>query len=249
MSNLWITPEDLGDKAESLYAEEACETASFLLWGLSGRKYAGLTTITEVYAAPAEGLDSNLKYAAQTTNYGSYRLFANPARPNTSINLRGTHVQEVIEIKVGTEGDVISDEDYVVYDYKAIQFMYPIYEDIAVTYTYGTPIPAAGRMAAKMLATQFAMAWEGDENCSLPDRVTSVSRQGISYTILDQQDFIADLRTGVYAVDLFLKTVNPDRALRKARVFSPDTVRGRRPRTNTNPGYGAGGYGTQPYGL
>jgi hypothetical protein len=36
------------------------------------------------------------------------------------------------------------------------------------------------------------------------------------------------MRTGLYAVDLFLKSVNPDRARAKSRVFSPDMPRARR---------------------
>jgi hypothetical protein len=50
----------------------------------------------------------------------------------------------------------------------------------------------------------------------------------VSYTLLDSQDFIDELRTGIYAVDLFLKSVNPDKARAKARVFSPDVPRARR---------------------
>ena len=36
------------------------------------------------------------------------------------------------------------------------------------------------------------------------------------------------MRTGLYAVDLFLKTVNPDGARRKTKVYSVDTPRARR---------------------
>jgi hypothetical protein len=97
-----------------------------------------------------------------------------------------------------------------------------------ITYTYGTPVPVAGQMAARTLAMEFAKLWAGDDDCALPQRVTSVSRQGVSYTILDNQEFIAELRTGIYAIDLFLKTVNPDNARRKAKVFTPDVPRGRR---------------------
>jgi hypothetical protein len=62
----------------------------------------------------------------------------------------------------------------------------------------------------------------------LPQRVTSISRQGVSYTLLDSQDFIEELKTGIYAVDLFLKSVNPDKARARSRVFSPDVPRARR---------------------
>jgi hypothetical protein len=83
-------------------------------------------------------------------------------------------------------------------------------------------------MAARKLAIEFARLWQGDENCELPQRVTSVSRQGVSYTILDNQEFIDELRTGLYEIDLFLKTVNPDNARRKSKVFSVDTPRARK---------------------
>jgi hypothetical protein len=83
-------------------------------------------------------------------------------------------------------------------------------------------------MAARTLAIEFAKLWAGDEDCALPQRVTSISRQGVSYTLLDSQDFIDDVRTGLYAVDLFLKTSNPDKARARARVFTPDVPRARR---------------------
>jgi hypothetical protein len=99
--------------------------------------------------------------------------------------------------------------------------------DITVTYDYGTMPPQLGRMAARQLAIEFCHLWAGEE-CAFPERVTSVSRLGVSFTILDNQDFIDDMRTGVYAVDLFLKSVNPDRARARARVFSVDIPRAKR---------------------
>jgi hypothetical protein len=85
-----------------------------------------------------------------------------------------------------------------------------------------------GKMAARTLAIEFAKLFNGDDTCALPQRVTSISRQGVSYTLLDSQDFIDEMRTGLYAVDLFLKSVNPDKAKAKARVFSTDVPRARR---------------------
>jgi hypothetical protein len=85
-----------------------------------------------------------------------------------------------------------------------------------------------GRMAARTLAIEFVKLYSGDDDCALPQRVTSISRQGVSYTLLDSQDFIEEMRTGIYMVDLFLKSANPDKARTKARVFSVDVPRGRR---------------------
>jgi hypothetical protein len=79
-----------------------------------------------------------------------------------------------------------------------------------------------------VLATELVKLYEDDDTCALPQRVTSIARQGVSYTVLDNQDFIDELKTGLYAIDLFLKTANPDKARARARVFSPDQPRARR---------------------
>jgi len=83
-------------------------------------------------------------------------------------------------------------------------------------------------MAARTLALELVKLYEGTDDCALPNRVTSIARQGVTYTVLDNQDFIDELRSGIYAVDLFLRAVNPDRARARARVFSPDVPRARR---------------------
>jgi hypothetical protein len=100
--------------------------------------------------------------------------------------------------------------------------------NVEVTYTYGTPPPASGRAAARILATELVKLYANDDSCALPQRVTSIVRQGVTYTVLDNQSFIDELKTGIYAVDLFLKAVNPDKARARSRVFSPDTPRARR---------------------
>ena len=59
MSNgLWVVPADLGPDYENLeYAMEACESASFILWALSGRKFSGLYSITERYCLEERSLE------------------------------------------------------------------------------------------------------------------------------------------------------------------------------------------------
>jgi hypothetical protein len=88
--------------------------------------------------------------------------------------------------------------------------------------------PASGRAAARILANELVKLYANDDTCALPQRVTSIVRQGVTYTVLDQQSFIDELKTGIYAIDLFLRAVNPDKARARSRVFSPDTPRARR---------------------
>jgi hypothetical protein len=244
MSNLWITPEELGVYADTEFAYEAAKAASYLMWSLSGRKYSGTTTVTEryvcatlsyrygpsvrnnkaelilgdVYNLPYSDMDS---YTAVTTDGLS---------PQSRLRLRGRPVQKIHTIR-NRSGVVIDPSSYYLVDHSTIQAVTgsrwtPC--DIEVTYTYGTEPPAMGRLAARTLAFEFCKLWNNDDDCMLPQRVTSVSRQGVSYTILDSQEFIDDLRTGLYVVDMFLKSVNPDKARAKARVFTPDVPRGRR---------------------
>lgn len=232
---MWVYPEDLGDDYENLeYAQEACEAASFLLWGLSGRRYPGTFTVTERYSWSEPGTDGPLLVS-------DYATYAPPSRvivirsqegSHNRVRLRGTPVRSVTHVWNAASGEELIEgvgEDFILTDHTVLRFTNALAADVDVEYTYGALPPAAGRMAARQLATQFALAWSGHEDeCTLPDRVTNVSRQGVSWTILDNQDFIEELRTGVYAVDLFLKTVNPDKARMKAKVFSPDIPRGRR---------------------
>lgn len=244
MSNLWITPEELNQFAETEFAYEAAKAASNLLWALSGRKYSGTTTVTERYVCATLSYRygpsiRNTKpelvlgdvYNISYTDMDSYTAVTTDGlSPQSRLRLRGRPVQKIHTIR-NRSGVVIDENSYYLVDHSTIQAVQgsrwtPC--DIEVTYTYGIEPPTLGKIAARTLAMEFCKLWNGDDDCLLPQRVTSVSRQGVSYTILDSQDFIDDMRTGLYTVDMFLKSVNPDRARAKARVFTPDVPRARR---------------------
>lgn len=92
-----------------------------------------------------------------------------------------------------------------------------------VEVTYGQEPPPAGKAAAAVLACQLALSCTaGAEGCVLPERVTSMTRQGVSMAILDPMDFLEAGRTGLYLVDLFLATANPDNLRRAPQILSPD---------------------------
>ena len=232
MSDLWVIPEELGDLSTSDYAYEACKTASYLMWAMSGRRFNSEGTVTERYMKNRRHDDMSFEdWIARTdAGYTDNFITANrPVVPSSVLRLKRANVRSVVSVKQH-DGTIVDPSTYTLFNGSSIQFNGPIFHTIDVTYTYGTPIPTAGRMAARQLAIEFAKLWEGDDSCSLPERVTSITRQGITATIMDNQQFIQQLRTGVYAVDLFLKTVNPNSATNRARVFSPDIRTGRRVR-------------------
>lgn len=244
MSNLWITPEELGAYANTEYAYQAAKSASNILWALSGRKYSGITTVTERYACAARtyryGPSSRNNVAdiidGEIHNIPSSDLdffddmTSDGVSPSTRLRLRGRPVQRIHTIR-NRSGEVIDPSKYYLVDGSTIQAAVGVSWtpcDVEVTYTYGIDPPIMGKMAARTLARELAKGWAGDDDCMLPQRVTSISRQGVSYTLLDQQDFLDEMRTGIYEIDLFLRSVNPDRARAKARVFTPDVPRARR---------------------
>jgi hypothetical protein len=243
MSNLWVTPEEHGAYAETEFSYEAAKAASNLMWALSGRKYSGITTVTERYICAGRvyryGPSTNNTQAVlvdgDVANFYSDNLdfyegiTADGTTSSSRIRLRGRPVTKIHTVR-DRSGKIISPNKYYLVDHSTMQAAVGVPWtpcNIEITYSYGIEPPTLGKMAARTLAIEFAKLWSGDV-CELPQRVTSIARQGVSYTLLDSQDFVEDLRTGLYVVDMFLKSVNPDKARAKARVFSPDVPRARR---------------------
>jgi hypothetical protein len=93
---------------------------------------------------------------------------------------------------------------------------------------HGLAPPQSGKLAALRLSCELSKACVGAE-CSLPSRVTSVVREGVTLTLIDPFDFLDGGKTGLYEVDLFLGAVNPMGLRRRASVWSPEVSgRGRR---------------------
>lgn len=234
MSGLWVVPADLGaDWEDSEYAAEACQAASYLMWTLSGRKYSGTHTVTERYVRFTPLINTRLLQEAAVINSRvnkALQIVEPWVMAETRIRLRGQFVKEIITIR-NVAGDIVTPDSYYLVEQGYIQFSEGaliVPADIEVTYTYGSEPPVMGKMAARRVAIEFIRLWTGDEDCALPQRVTSVSRQGVSYTILDSQDFLQEMRLGIYEVDLFLKANNPNKAQKRAKVFSPDISMARR---------------------
>lgn len=233
-SGLWVTVRDLGPGWEtSDYAQQAVESASYLMWAMSGRKYTGVTTVTERYVRFAPLINTRLIQEAAIINSRVNKALAivEPwVSAETRIRLRGQPVQSVETVR-NIGGGIVSADSFYVVDHSTLQFTEGaliVPADIEVTYTYGAQPPVLGQMAARRVAIEFIKLWTDDDSCALPQRVTSVTRQGVTYTVLDTQDFIQEMRMGIYEIDLFLKVVNPARANKRSKVFSPDIPKARR---------------------
>lgn len=98
----------------------------------------------------------------------------------------------------------------------------------SVTFMFGNDPPANGQIAARKLAEYIVVPQLGDAS-KYPRRVTSITRQGVSAAITDIVNVMQKSgSTGIYEVDLFLRSVNPNKLQRQAVVWSPDIGRSRR---------------------
>lgn len=99
----------------------------------------------------------------------------------------------------------------------------------SVTYESGTPVTAAAALAAQALACQLVKLLSGAAGCVLPDRTTTVTRQGVTITRGSLKEMLDAGRTGITAVDLWLAAVNPNNLRRRARIVGPDSYVEARP--------------------
>lgn len=93
----------------------------------------------------------------------------------------------------------------------------------SVTLTYGKEPPQLVLQAAAEMACEIIKNCVG-KPCRLPQRISSVTRQGVSVSFLDTMDFLDKGLTGLYFVDLAARIYNPHRLMRRPTVYSPDVA-------------------------
>lgn len=227
MAILWLKNSDTVEPT-GVYTSDAVAAASLILYKLSGEKFTGIQTATESYGS---GYFTPMKLQAVVIQGGIKNI---PVQEGIrELRLRNSPVVSVESVSIG--GKVLDPSEYslrnnayIVRKNSVPWILDPLY-DLEVSYTYGTPIPAAGKHAALRLANELIWAKNDSEDCGLPQRITTqITRQGESMTVLDPLNFLQAGRTGVYEIDLFLAAVNPNKAKKKSRVFSVDKPRGER---------------------
>lgn len=229
MAVLWISANDTMDPTGP-FTDWAVRTASWILYKLTAEKYSGIQTTTDCYSLDTSG---TLQYRPEVIHGEMRNLPAGlSSSSNMQLRLRRRPVLSISSIYSG--GNLIPAGDYelrnnafVVRKDKLPWISAPLSE-LVITYSHGSPPPLAGKRAAVRLANELIMAETGDSACALPDSVTSINRQGISYTLLDPQVYIEKGRTGVYEIDMFIYAANPRGALKKPGVYIAGRSNGER---------------------
>ena len=145
-------------------------------------------------------------------------------------------VDSIVEVRV--DGEVVDPSAYRVDNRTYLVRMdgdkWPTCQDLSkpageqdtweVTYRWGTEVPMGGKVAASILSCEMAKASLGRE-CSLPQRLQSVTREGVTVSILDTFEGLEAGRTGIWLVDSWVTSVT--RSPRRSVVLSPDTYKAR----------------------
>lgn len=96
-----------------------------------------------------------------------------------------------------------------------------------VTYQQGIPFPSILSQAAGELACEYAKLCLG-QTCRLPSRMTSLSRQGVTVSMVSVEELLDNGLTGITTVDNVIRAFNPYRLVSRMKIASPDLPQIRR---------------------
>lgn len=91
----------------------------------------------------------------------------------------------------------------------------------SVTYNQGEQVPLELLDAAGIYACEVGKALTGG-TCQLPNRVQSVTRQGVEINYVSVDDYLDKGLTGYDLVDMVIRSVNPNQLQQRPRVLSLD---------------------------
>lgn len=93
-------------------------------------------------------------------------------------------------------------------------------------YEFGSTLTRAARSSLIEYAHQLWLATTDSDECGLPERTTSIVREGIGIELMTPQEFLDKGRIGLPRIDTWLAQVNAKRALRPSAVYTPDSPPG-----------------------
>ena len=247
LCSAWATPADLAERDRPELSDAEWEkfllVASHILWRLTGRQWdgAGCESVATLRAFPPTPGTGTWPYDKTWGRCACWRgavPVGGWTYPPTSrhaahmepvaVRLPGGAVRQVVSVVV--DGETLPTTAYRLTRGGYLERLdgrgwSGCDDSTTVTYLRGYPPPADGVESAVQLAIELARAQVGDEGCALPERLTSLTREGISIAVLDRFEFLDKGLTGLYLVDLWVRSVNPQARASRARVWSPDVPR------------------------
>ena len=245
----WVTDESVAlctaDGFTDGYLAKATAAATDLLWAASGRQFSGVCTD----AIRPCGAGCASQWLAYPPNIGGSRplpllrgdcgcgegdgdLIGCGCGGHPAVRLPNTPVIDVLAVTIG--GVALDPPPVGIVDDVWLtrrdgqrwpccqRFDLPATQPGTweIRYRWGVAVPASGLIAAEVLACELAKGWS-DKPCRLPKRLTNITREGLSATVLDPFEFLDEGRFGIYEVDGFVSTYNPGRLEEPARIIDP----------------------------
>lgn len=227
----YLTPEEFinycpdasGSDPEDENVLDAIEDASLVVYYMTGRQFNGTGTTTVTPSASCWCAPNKIKMGLwPITDIVSVRENGVDQDPTDY------HVDEYkyivknsgepfprsanwYEVSGGPDDDQHSDGGYV----------------FEITVEHGIPAPRLIKRATRAMACSLFDGGSSDD-CGLPERVTSVTRAGVTLEVADFVDLIGRGSTGIYEVDLAVSVFNPTRLQSPSFVWTPDMQRGTR---------------------
>ncbi|AKF14951.1 head-to-tail adaptor [Mycobacterium phage Philly] len=222
------TPEQESEHEASLASREAAiSIARDVLWALSGRQFG----ICPRSVRPCPNGVRNRTVVGLMTGYVLSRFDGRwsqwPCGCGSTCRRSGPKIihlpgpaRSIEAVKIG--GEVLDPAAYTLegdYLYRTDGGVWPE-QDLSVpasapggwevVYRQGNPVPPGVGKFVGQLAAEFFAACNGGK-CKLPRNVTTVTRNGVSYQVVNPTDVYATRKTGLPEVDLWLAAVNPSR--------------------------------------
>jgi hypothetical protein len=241
----WATIEDLPESCDDVAVKPetlttALDYASVVLYNLTRRRWPGLCTDTY------RPLCGNLCYGTPRPIRLEDGWHNCACYPHEAIRLPASDVIAISEVKVG--GVVVPANEYALRDHRYLYATrqadgtyrtWPCWNDLhndatmadtfQIIYTHGASPPASMVRASALLGWEFVLAWTPDcaGGCRLPKRVTTLSRGGTTFAIIDPLTLFKDGLVGVPDIDVLIQAVNRGESAKRAfvgRPGSPTTV-------------------------
>lgn len=108
-------------------------------------------------------------------------------------------------------------------------------ETLVIAYRFGSTVSAAARAAMLHYAHQLYLSYIASDACALPQRTTSVSREGITFQVDTSETYLSEGRVGLPLTDAWIASANPSagvgryasaRANRPSGVWTSDSPPG-----------------------
>lgn len=225
----WATAADVCGDLDRLDPDELdvwLEVASSNLYHLGGRRWPG-ECVDTVYPEPSGCYPTRARHLA-------------PRRPARGLELPGYPAVAVDRVVI--EGVTVDPARYRIEDWRWLVYVpadgdsrrgWPTGGEWSVTYRHGFRPPQGGVRSAALLGFNLALSCSVRcDECQLPERVQSITRQGVTMAILDPLTLFADGLTGLPTVDAWVAAERLGVARRPGTVWIP----GQRPKVHRRTG-------------